>query len=505
MKYLRWTVATTAVATLAAALLTPSAAARSGLESFYGQPVTWHTCQRDPDDEEGAALDRAGARCTELNVPLDYAHPGGRTVTLALSMVAASDTAHRIGPLIFNLGGPGVPVFGRVVDAAAAMGATGARFDLIGLDPRFTGRSSPVDCQWQSSWIPRSAGTSVASFARVTALSARLATQCAARHADVLPFASSAAIARDLDVVRGALGAPKLSYLGYSYGGYIGALYTQLFPERADRIVFDSTIDPDDPGVHVKGDNGPAREAALTTWAGWAAQRDATYHLGTTATAVRALIDELNQSSAVRPLRVGQFLVDDTVFPALLVDPLADDGAESADQLARFIRTLADARDSAPVQPAPDLAEALASILTGAGSQLHSGQTVISCMDEAVPRDPAWYYHEIQRRRAGSPLFAGINFMSPCAFWPTRPPQPTPIHNPTPVLIVHADGDINAIPAFNQAMHRALPASRLLTLDSARTHGVYLFRGSPCIDNLVNTYLNTATLPPTDTHCPQGQ
>ena len=226
-----------AAATLAAGLVAGlgSTAAFAGsiddaLASFHHQPIIWHQCQLGPDDADGEFLDQFGAQCADITVPLDYNRPTGRTITLALSRLAASDQTHRIGALVFNLGGPSIPALPRVVDARFGMGDTGARFDLIGLDPRFVGRSTPLDCGWPTSWQPRSPGLDRAGFDRTVALTRDLAQRCADRQGDLLRYASTANIARDMDVVRAALGEPKLSFLGYSYGSYIGALYTQLFP-----------------------------------------------------------------------------------------------------------------------------------------------------------------------------------------------------------------------------------------------------------------------------------
>jgi pimeloyl-ACP methyl ester carboxylesterase len=470
------------------------ASGSGGLDPYYRQQLAWQPCQQPP-------LDETGARCAPVRVPIDYGRPGAGAMTVWISRIQATDTAHRIGPLIINLGGPGIPTLGTVVDAAAAMGATGARFDLIGMDVRFTGRSTPADCAWPTSWIPRSAGRSRISFDRMVALSAELAIRCTARYGAQLRHASTVNAARDMDIVRAALGDHGLSFLGYSYGSYLGAGYLQLFPQHANRFVFDSAIDPADPGIHIRGDNGPARTAALDSWSTWAAGRDAVYHLGATQAEVRALIDRIYQASTDRPLRIGRFQVDDTVVPVLLLDPLSDDSDASNDQLARFVRTLADALTGQTVEPAPDLDAALANILTGVGSKIHSGQTAISCADQPVPRDIDFYRRDTLARQARNPLFGGVNRISPCIFWPATPPRPITIDNDVPALIVHADGDIGATPEHNQALHSALHGSRMITLDHVRTHGVYLFRGAACVDNPVNDYLDTGVLPARDEHC----
>lgn len=403
--------------------------------------------------------------------------------------------------MVLNLGGPAIPVLPRVLDARLAMGDTGARFDLIGLDPRFTGPDAPVDCHWPGTWLPRSAGADRHSFDDMVALSADLAVRCVGAHPDLLRYASTANQARDMDVVRAALGEPKLSYLGYSYGTYLGALYTQMFPDRADRIVLDSAIDPARPGV-IKGTVGPQREAALRDWAGWAADNDGQVHLGTTATQVLSTVDNIYATAARHPLVVGRYRVDDTTVPALLLDPLSDDSESSNADLAERVQVLARAAAGQPADPTPSLDDALAGLLTGAGSAAHSTRTAIMCADAPVPRNPQQYWQRLQANRAAAPLFGPVDWIvSPCAFWPFTPAAPIAVHNAVPAMVVQAAGDINATLDLGQAMHRALTGSRMITLDGVRTHGVYLFSGNPCVDGAVNAYLATGVPPAGDLTC----
>jgi pimeloyl-ACP methyl ester carboxylesterase len=482
--------------------LAGSNATDAGMARFHAQHISWHGCQRGPDDDEGQVLDKAGAQCAEVTVPLDYARPNGRTIKVAISRLKATDTARRIGPIIFNLGGPANPVVGAIVDARQAMGETGARFDLIGLDLRFSGRSTPLDCDWPAGWLPRSAGAGRDSFERMAGLTRDLARRCVQRHADLLPYASTASTARDMDVVRAALGAPKLSYVGYSQGSYLGAAYTQLFPHRADRIVLDSAIDPRRVGTRVLAGNVLQREAALREWAAWAAQRNEQYHLGGTTADVIATVMRTYRTSAQRPLRVGRFEVDDTVLPGLLTGPLSDDTDEANAELATTLQLLARAAAGETVQPSEGLETTLADLLTGAGSALDSPQTAIMCGDAAVSRDPERYWRDIQAHRAEAPLFGPLGrTITPCAFWPAAAAAPVRVHNDVPALIVNAAGDINATLDMGLAMHRALTGSRMIIADELRTHGVYLLRGGPCVDDTVNAYLNSGRLPGRDLRC----
>jgi pimeloyl-ACP methyl ester carboxylesterase len=466
-----------------------------------GPEPSWHPCALGPDDTAGRALDDAGVECADVPVPLDYTRPRGRSITVAIARSRGSDTAHRIGSLIINLGGPAGPVLDSVPLARAAMGATGERFDLIGMDPRFAGRSTPVDCRWPAYWLPRSAGADRAGFDAMVSLSRELAGRCGPAERELLRHASTVNMARDMDTIRAALSEPKLSYLGYSQGSYLGAVYTQLFPRRADRIVLDSAINPALSGTRVLRDAAPVREAQLREWAVWAAGRDADYHLGATADAVLGTVRGVYAASARRPLAVGAYAVDDTLLPALITTPLTDDTANG--ELAEVVRVLSRAARGLPAEPTEEMTETLASLVDGAGSATHTAQTAILCGDAAVPRDPEVYWRDIQRHRASSPLFEPLaRTITPCSFWPGAPAErPVKIRNGIPALIVQAEKDVNSQLPGARAMHRALTGSRMIVLAGARTHGVYLFRGATCVDESVDGYLSSGRLPAADLTC----
>ena len=120
-----------------------------------------------------------------------------------------------------------------------------------------------------------------------------------------------------------------------------------------------------------------------------------------------------------------------------------------------------------------------------------------------MSRDVEAYWRDIEAARAEAPLFGPLGSnITPCAFWPNPPRErPIRIRNGVPALVVQAAGEVNAILEMGQAMHRALSGSRMITLDGARDHGVYLFRGSICVDAAVNAYLDTDNLPTVDLTC----
>jgi pimeloyl-ACP methyl ester carboxylesterase len=462
--------------------------------------IHWHACTLGPDDAEGAALDAAGVDCADVAVPLDYRRPHGRSITVAIARSKAPDAGHRTGAMIINLGGPASPVLSIVPAARAVVGAAGARLDMIGMDVRFSGRSTPIDCHWPGSWLPRSAGAGRESFDRMVALSRDLARRCTD---DRLRYASTANQARDMDAIRAGLGDAKLSYLGYSYGSYLGAVYTQLFPQRADRIVLDSALDPATVGTLQLRTTAPGRQAALAEWAGWAAARDGQYHLGATTQAVLATIDRVYAASAKHPLAVGPYRIDDTVLPAVIVNLLTDDtdNGNLAITVGEFVKAAA----GRPAQATDTVAEIASSVLTGDQSAVHSPQTAVQCADAAVPRDPRWYWRDIQAHRAASPIFEPMaRTITPCAFVPPPIEPKVRVGNGVPALIVQAEKDVNAQLFAGEAMHRALTGSRMIVLTGARTHGVYGFRGSSCVDDQVGTYLATGRLPAADNACTES-
>jgi pimeloyl-ACP methyl ester carboxylesterase len=489
---------------LAATSAASVSSAAPALSRYYGQHIAWQKCRRGPADDLGGGLDQAGVRCAELRVPLDYADPGGRSITVTISRLKATDTAHRIGAMLLNGGGPGGGSIDLPPDFRTLMKDVGPRYDLIGMDPRSSGRSTPLDCGWPTGTFTRSAGFDRAGFDRTVAFERHLAARCAQRAPGLLPYISTRDTARDMDVVRAALGERKISYWGGSYGTYLGAVYTQLFPRNTDRVVLDSAVDPRRYGAEqMLADAAPANETALHDWAAWAARHDAEYHLGAVQSAVLATVDRVDRVAARRPLRIGRYRVDEHVVPFLLFNGLDDDRDEASAGLASVVRVLKDAADGLPTRPTPDLEDTLAFLLTGTASAVGSSQAAVLCGDRAVDRDPEVYWRRIERSRVHEPVIGPLlTDISPCAFWPVSPRErPTEVHNGVPALIVASTGDTRTIYPAGSALHRLMTGSRMLTLSGARIHAVYPRYDDSCVNDAVNAYLRTGVLPATDPVC----
>ncbi|MGW1056439.1 alpha/beta hydrolase [Micromonospora rubida] len=469
------------------------------------QSVNWHGCLTGPDDELGAALDDAGAQCGEVTVPVDYSRPHGRTTTVAMARIRATDPARRRGVLMINPGGPGSSGMEMVL-AGGQMPDVAARYDLIGMDPRFVGRSSPIECRWETNTFLRSAGPNRRTFNESVALAKELAAGCAQGNLDLLPHASTRNTARDMDLIRGVLGERKLSYLGYSYGTYLGAVYLQMFGSRADRVVLDSAVDPDIFGPGLFSRNAAAIQATFEHWAAWAADRNDEYGLGATAGEVLATVDRINSATARRPLKIGTYAVDSHVLPYFLFAHLYDDLVEGYADLAEQLRVLDAAARGEATTPTPSLETFLAGLFTGAGYAADRAGTPVLCADRVASRDPGTYFRDIQAHRADEPLFGPLTRnITPCAFWPVRPAEATTtIRNSAPALIVGADGDAATPYPGQQAMHQALAGSRMVTLRGRFAHGQYLAAENECVDGTVNRYLVDGVLPTRDTDCVAG-
>ncbi|MEU2422139.1 alpha/beta hydrolase [Streptomyces sp. NPDC007851] len=496
-----------ALALSAALVLTTAPAATAHpapdpLARYHHQHLVWKSCLLGPDDDTGKELEKAGARCADVTVPLDHAHPDGRTITVAISRIRATDTAHRVGALLLNSGGPGGQTIGDPPWVRAAMKDVGKRYDVIGVDPRFVGRSTPMDCHWPTGSAIRGPGHDRAGFDRSAAFAAELARDCRTYEGDVLPYVTTRNTARDMDVIRAALGERRISYLGYSYGTYLGQVYATMFPGRTDRVVLDGVADPGRYGPRLLRGSEAANRHALRDWAAWAAARDTAYGLGHSRQAVLAVVDRVQAAARRAPLRVGGYRVDESITPMLVFDGLSQDDDTAYGAFAAAVRDLRDAADGRSVDPSPWLADTLRFLLTGSESAYGSVQMAVLCGDVAAPRAPQTYWRDVQRARTRDRLFGPVtNNIGPCAFWEPPRERPTTIRDDLPALLVNATGDPRTVYEGARAVRRGWPGSRLVTLRGADQHAVFGVYGSACVDATVNAYFATGRLPAADVTC----
>ncbi|MFE7261824.1 alpha/beta hydrolase [Streptomyces sp. NPDC057592] len=476
------------------------------------QRLVWGPCS--PQQRE---LNEAGAQCTKVTVPLDYSDPGGRTIRIAVSRIrATAKHGQRRGILLSNPGGPGGTGLANTLYLRPALKDAADRYDLIGFDPRFLGESTPVACDPAApAPAPGPVTTRREDFERSVRSSRDTARRCQ-EHGDnarLLPHATSRNVARDMDAIRAVLGERRLSYYGVSYGADLGAVYTQMFPRRADRVVIDSSTDPSATQYELFQRAGRPLEEALDAWAGWTARHDGTYRLGATPARVRSSVQRLLDGAERRPVTVSGVRLDAPLLRLVLRQLIQHEEYDPA--LAGTVRDLADAAAGRPVEPGPELAAMLELLASPELADSMLGGALFMCGDSGWPaggwpRNPETYWRNMEASRATQPVFGPLvnSMVAPCAFWTSTSREPaTVIDNDVPVLMLQARRDNNVPYEGALALHHRLTGSRLVTAD-IRSHGVY-GRGLdgltpvPCADRAVNDYLRDGTLPAADLTCPR--
>ncbi|MFD7390137.1 alpha/beta hydrolase [Streptomyces sp. NPDC059852] len=446
-------------------------------------PLTWKRC--------GTAR-YPTLQCASLKVPLDHAAPKGRTITLALSRVPHTAKTYQ-GPLLVNPGGPGgsgLTLAGYV--ASALPKAVAAQYDVVGFDPRGVGRSRPaLDCRPahfapvrpdsvpSTPWVERANLRRAKDFARA----------CGERYADVLPYIDTVGAARDLDRIRAALGAPRVSYFGYSYGTYLGAVYAKLFPQRVRRAVLDSVVDP----TGVWYDDNLAQDIAFDdrhrAFLAWVARHDGTYRLGTDPARVEERWYALRTALARTPAggTVGPSELEDTFLPGGYYDGYWP-------QLAQAFAAYVNDRDDGPLVEAYRRFGA-ADEASGNGYSVYAA---VQCRDAAWPRDWHRWRADNWATHTKAPFMTWNNawYNAPCAFWPTRTLRPVDVTNAKapPVLIFQSTGDAATPYQGAVTVHRRLTGSRLVVERGGGNHAVTL-AGNTCLDRHLAAYLADGTLP----------
>jgi pimeloyl-ACP methyl ester carboxylesterase len=461
--------------------------------SAAGQPgPAWRPCPTTP----GVALDPR-QQCTTINVPMDYQHPTGQQISLAISRINTATPNLRRGVLLLIPGGPGNPGLNQPSSQGLTLPAQVLdRYDIIGFDPRGTGRSTPVSCQLESRdanpfvflpW-PGPNGDISANVDRAR----RIATACAQHGGELIRHITTRNEARDIDQIRRALGEQRLSYWGTSYGTYAGSAYATMFPDHTDRIVLDSNDDPN-PSLAERGlaaNFAIGAENRFPDFAAWTATRDSTYQLGTTATAVRDTYLRLAATLDRTPLPD----LTGNALRALMFNTLySDAGFPLLAQLMHAART----GTPLPGIPLPPAAQF---------QNLIAVQTATGCNDVTWPRSINSYATAVAHNRIAFPLTAGMPVnIWPCAFWPypvAEPPVRITPNGPSNVLMIQNLRD-PATPYTGALKLRAAfgNRARLITVDSGG-HRAYLANGNTCGNNAVTAFLAHGTRPAHDITCP---
>ena len=478
-----------------ALLWPPGAALAAGLESGSGQQrLTWAACP---------GIDNPSLRCASVRVPLDYAHPASRSISIVISRLPATDPARRRGVLLTTGGGPGaagVPLPDQLShsldpDVLAA-------YDLVGFDMRFVERSTPITCGQPAEepgglWV-RVDGYQA--FAATAAQARDYAAACARNAGWALPFATTADAARDMDVIRAALGESTISYLGGSYAALLGVAYSTLFPRRLDRLVLDSPPDYDTVWRPYELDRTAAMQDNYDAFAAWLSTGNDAYGLGVTPGEVRSAITATLGRANTEPIVAGEHAWTVGELGSLIVL------GTFFDQLWPVVGI-----DFAAIRagiPPPIPLEIRPTALPGTPAVPADNHTAVNtafrCGDHSWPRRPATYQHDLAVYTARFPAYGPANAnLGPCAFWPVNQDKTIPLsaNRAHGALITAALRDA-AVPLANSVATRdAITGSRLVTVDR-RVHVPLLSgQGTGCMNTAVTDYLLTGRLPDTDLAC----
>ncbi|MEV5933051.1 alpha/beta hydrolase [Streptomyces sp. NPDC052079] len=453
-------------------------------QPFHAAKPAWKKCGTD---------DYPTLQCASVKVPLDHSgSTGRRTITLALSRVPHTAKKYQ-GPLLVNPGGPGgsgLTLAGFV--ASALPKKVAAQYDVIGFDPRGVGASEPaLDCApghfgpVRPDSVPTSPEVEQANLRRVRAF----AEACGRKYGHLLPHLNTDAAARDIDVIRRALGAKKINYFGYSYGTYLGAVYAKLFPERVRRLVLDSVIDPTQVWYDANLNQNHAFNDRHRAFMAWVARHDRTYGLGTDPEKAEATWYAMRAALKKEPAggKVGAAELEDTYIPGGYYNGYWP-------YLAEAFSAYVNHEDAEP------LIEAYENFGTNdaTGDNGYSVYTAVQCRDASWPRDWRQWRKDHWAAYARSPFLTWNNawYNAPCAFWPTESVRPERVRNSElpPALLFQATQDAATPYQGGVTVHRLLSRSRLVVESGGGNHGITL-SGNTCLDRHLTAYLTDGTVP----------
>jgi pimeloyl-ACP methyl ester carboxylesterase len=479
-------------------LVAPTASAAPDPGPASVVPPDWGSCASWLTDTS----DVPTARCATVSVPIDYNSPGAAQVQLAVIRVPA--TGPRIGVLLINPGGPGASAVDSVAAAAPGLadGPIGQHFDLIGVDPRGVGHSTPsvrcrTDAEFDAWRKDPMADYSAAGVAHIESLYQQLARWCAdGMGTQFLANVGTSTSARDMDVVRQALGETQLNYLGYSYGTELGAAYAGAYPQNVRAMVLDGAVDPTKDPIAEQIDQAASFQQAFNDYVAACVQIEGCplgNDPGKAVDRYHALVDPLvnapGRTSDPRGLSY-QDAITGTInalytqrYWKFLTSGLLglQRGTDAGDLLM-----LADdyqGRDDA-----------------GHYSNLQDAFTSIRCVDSVAPTDPAVWVAADQRIRQVAPFmsYGGFTGFAPrdvCAFWPVPPTsRPHQAVSPGPGKVVVVSTTHDPATPYQAGVDLARQLGAALITNDGTQHTV-VFSGNQCVDAAVSAFLTDRAQP----------
>jgi pimeloyl-ACP methyl ester carboxylesterase len=468
-----------------------------------GSPIKWAQCKAAASDETRIP---AGAECGMLSVPVDYSKPDGDVAQIA--MIRFKATGQKIGSLVVNPGGPGE----SGVEAAASMAPTlpqsvRERFDLVGFDPRGVANSTPAAwCNSDADNDRLRADPTVEytpeGVAHIENENKKFVQRCVDKMGkEFLANLGTVNVAKDLDAIRAGLGDQKLTYLGYSYGTRIGALYAEAYPDKVRAMILDGAVDPNADQIEEEIRQAAAFQNAFDNYAADCANSP-DCPLGTDpAKAVdvyKSLVEPLVKNPAKTKDPRGLSYSDGIVGTIL---PLY-----SPSLWRHLTQALSELKDGTG-----DTMLAMADMYMGRDAKGHYNNSTdvrvaVNCMDKPHITDRAKVVEEDRRTREVAPFmsygeFTGLAPLDTCAFWPvpaTGDQHEIKVTGLPPILVVSTTNDPATPYQAGVDLAQQLGGT-LLTFDG--TQHTVVFQGNTCVDDIAARYLVDVTVPPPNTRC----
>ena len=485
-----------------------------GLESFYSQTIDWKDCS-----------DGTPFKCGTVTVPLDYEHPDGRTITIALKKLPASDGNAEHGSLFTNPGGPGASGIETVKDPAAMPEELRGAYDIIGFDPRGVGQSTPITC-WtddeikQSLAAPDDGSTNpMKPLKGVTSKNvpaqdkidqgAANAARCA-QHSEVpelLDHVGTRDVARDLDILRATNSNTKLNYLGVSYGTRIGAIYADLFPGHVGRVVLDSAMDPSKrSGGEIRAEQITFLEGALRRYVEHCQAQDGCPLTGSTDEAVAqlaAFVDGLDKNPLTAPDSDATVNTQDAT---VIIQRLAV-AQPDWDALTAMLTPAMTNHDGTLMVKAKQGSNKSSTMPVEAAAYIANREIMFAaviCNDDPDAGGTAsdWDAQTAAEKKS-YPFFGGTSSAMDayCRGWGHQgktPPQETHAKGSDPILVVGIKGDIQTLYSWAQSLAGQLDNGHLLTVEG---YGHGAFDRNTCARTAITGFLVNGTMPDEGTTC----
>ncbi|MEO0011260.1 MAG: hypothetical protein RIQ39_849 [Actinomycetota bacterium] len=465
----------------------------NNLDDYYKQELKWSTCY---DNFE----------CAELAVPIDYEKISTGTFKISVLRYAAQDPDRRIGSLVINPGGPGASGVDYAYNAEYIFDPDLTdRFDIVGFDPRGVARSAPITCfndaETDANYASDSKPDNEAEFQLAIAETKKFVQKCLNKNEHLTSF-STANAARDMDILREALGEKKLNYMGKSYGTYMGALYASLFPNNIGRVVLDGAVDPTISSFEQTKTQAVGFDNALQAFIADCIKRTTCPLPRSQSAAIEKLLS-IWQSAATKPLPVKDKDEKRTVGESLLVLGTASALYDSYEGWPELRMAIGEA-----VKGYADTFLELADMYSGrqedgtyASNEFDSG-AIIDCLDFGDDRSVRQLQRDAVAIAAAAPVFGPYIALSglTCKYFTTPAPvQVAKTKTNATILIIGTTGDPATPYAWAKGLARLLPNSQLLTYvgDGHTAQG----RGNACIDEAVDAFYLKGTLPAKELRC----